>query len=277
MESRALPAAARAGSGPLPWTPILMYHRIVGKAQGPDPRHLAISQRDFVAQMQWLKERGYRSVTLKEIAERARHGLAPSGRTVAITFDDGYLDAFEHAMPVLRALGMTATFFLVSGALGGSNVWEAAQVQRVPLVGRPELEAMRMAGMAFGSHTVTHRPLAGLSPDEAREEINRSREDLERVVGAPMRVFSYPHGRHDPALREMVARAGYVAACGIEQREHSLYSLSRIDATACDGTGLLWRWKVSGVHFRMRQNGALRSAKRLLDRGRTAPRPNGPA
>ena len=183
---------------------------------------------------------------------------------MVITFDDGYRDVLVNALPVLERYGFTANVMLVSGHIGGRNVWESAEVDKVRLLGQDDLEAMMGRGVAFGSHGVTHRPLTFLSADEARREVEGSREALERLLGLEVRSFSFPHGRSSPAIRDMVRKAGYLAACGIEQREHSLFNLCRVDAAACRGNWFLWRWKVSGLHHRLRQSRMLRRARGFL-------------
>lgn len=248
----------------LPWLPILMYHRVVARVGHPDPYHLCVSVADLDAQMRFLHQRGYKSMTLEALGRMAATGGWPQGRHVVITFDDGYRDVYVNALPVLERYGFTANVMLVSGHIGGRNVWESAEVDRVPLLGLEDLEAMMGRGVAFGSHGVTHRPLTHLTAGEARREVEDSREALERLLGLEVRSFSFPHGRSTPAIRDMVRQAGYLTACGIEQREHSLFNLCRVDAAACRGNWFLWRWKVSGLHHRLRQSRMLRRAWGLL-------------
>ncbi len=244
----------------LPWLPILMYHRVVARVDRPDPYHLYVSVADLDAQMRFLHQRGYKSMTLEELGRIVATGGWPRGRHVVITFDDGYRDVYVNALPVLERYGFTANVMLVSGQIGGRNVWESAQVDKVRLLGPDDLEAMMGHGVAFGSHGVTHKPLTFLSADEARREVEGSREALERLLGLEVRSFSFPHGRSSPAIRDMVRQAGYLAACGIEQREHSLFNLCRVDVAACQGNWFLWIWKISGLHHRLRQSHMLRRA-----------------
>ena len=98
-----------------------------------------------------------------------------------------------------------------------------------------------------------------------------SREELREALGVEARTLSYPYGRSTAAVRELARRVGYVAACGIEQREHTLLDLSRVDVARCGESRLLWWWRVSGLHFRLRRHPLLRGARGALRRrGRQA-------
>lgn len=214
--------------------------------------------------MRFLVHHGYRSVSLEDLA--CSPGQCARGKTVAITFDDGYMDFFQNALPVLQKYRLKSTVFLVSGQLGSYNRWDQGKIERVPLMGLDELRQARHAGVSFGAHGCTHRPLTTLTPQEAWDEISSSKCQLEQALSATVGVFSYPYGRSTPVLEGMVADAGYVAACGIEQREHRLFNLSRIDAPRCKGTGLTWRLKLRGAHFYTRRMPVVRFIKRGIVR-----------
>src|SRR5207249_1167423 len=155
---------------------------------------------------------------------------------------------------ILKRYAFVATVFVVSSHLGGTNTWDQGKVPQAGLMGAKEIEKMQEWGVAVGSHSVSHRLLTELASDEAWREIAGSRSALERVLKTNIRSFSYPYGRSNPALRDMVAQAGYVGACGIEQRQHLLANMSRIDAARCRGADLRWRMEISGLRFRLRQH-----------------------
>ena len=196
--------------------PILMYHAVLpidaaAKVRGTVP--LAV----FRDQIGWLARRGYRALTLDDVAERLAGGGDTSGRAVAITFDDGYRCVLEHAFPVLAEFGMTATLFVVTGAVGKTTDWYVAGG------GRPfehanwdELERAAAQGFSIGSHTVSHLALAGGEPAAVADELGASREAIEKHVGA-CRHFAYPFGAHDDAAVAAVQRAGYRSACTTEK------------------------------------------------------------
>lgn len=250
------------------WLPILMYHRIVDDISGPDPYNLCVSTAEFETQMRYLKDRGYRSITLEELALMTIRGDPPLGKPVIITFDDGYKDVFDHAFPILQRHQLTATHFIVSSCIGGVNVWDRGRVEVTPLMGLEELKEMRKHGMDFGSHSATHRPLTGLGLEDAKKEILDSKTALEEGLEIDVLSFCFPHSRSDPDLEHAVRQAGYLAACGGERRAHRLFKLSRIDVARCRGNRFLWWLKVSGIHYRLRRSRALRSLKAFLPRSK---------
>ena len=99
----------------VPWLPILMYHRVVPRVEGPDPHHLCVSVARFEAQVRFLRARGYTALTLEELADALLAGAPTPAKAAVVTFDDGYRDVLLHALPVLRHYGIPATLFLVTG------------------------------------------------------------------------------------------------------------------------------------------------------------------
>jgi peptidoglycan/xylan/chitin deacetylase (PgdA/CDA1 family)/GT2 family glycosyltransferase len=195
-------------------TSILMYHAI--GAPGEPPSRFILPARRFARQMAWLKRMGYHVLSLDEYLElRKAYRLPPAG-SVVITMDDGYLDNWSLAFPILRQYGFPATIFLVSGRLNGANDWD----QRSELTGRPlmspdNIAEMRAGSVGFGAHTRTHRSLKTLSAEQASEEIAGSRTDLEHSLGMPIRSFSYPYGDFDAAHLELAHQAGFQGSCTV--------------------------------------------------------------
>jgi peptidoglycan/xylan/chitin deacetylase (PgdA/CDA1 family) len=176
------------------------------------------------------------------------------------------MDTYTNAFPVLEKYGLTGTVLLVSGHIGGTNTWDHGEVPITSLLGPSEIREMAERGMGFGSHTVSHKPLTELSYKEARSEIADSKCALEDMLGKEMRALCYPYGRSNPYIREITQEAGYHVACGIEERENTLFNLSRVDAVSCSDNWLLWRMKISGTHYKLRQNSGLRKLKTFLKR-----------
>jgi peptidoglycan/xylan/chitin deacetylase (PgdA/CDA1 family) len=153
---------------------------------------------------------------------------------VVVTFDDGYRDNLTRALPLLRCLGVRATFFVVSGAVGDANRW----TPEPPLGGRPLLgwdgvRDLLAARMEIGSHTVTHADLTEVEPEVAVRELTESRSRLEQELGVAVRHFAFPYGKRSPALREAAVRAGYRTALGITPGLNSLavsrYGVRRLE------------------------------------------------
>ncbi|MFJ9444568.1 polysaccharide deacetylase family protein [Kitasatospora sp. NPDC101235] len=154
---------------------------------------------------------------------------------VGLSFDDGYRDFVEEAMPALTEYGFTATVYVVAGRLGGSNDWDE-QGPRKPLMTAGEVREAADAGMEIGSHGLTHRRLAGLGTQDLAAQVSDSRHALEDLTGRAVEGFCYPYGSLDAAAVEAVTQAGYAYACAVSRSAHSgVYALPRCYVGDRDG------------------------------------------
>jgi peptidoglycan/xylan/chitin deacetylase (PgdA/CDA1 family) len=192
--------------------PILSYHQTdIAPPRGTPYRGLVIPPARFARQMRVLRALGYRGLSMQDLAPYLRGDR--SGKVVGITIDDGYVNNFEHALPILQSAGFTATSFVVSGQLGGSNVWDASiGIAPARLMNVPQLRAWLDAGMDVGAHTRNHVDLTECDPVRARAEIVQSRQDLEQALGMPIRSFCYPYGAYREEHVEMARAAGFELA-----------------------------------------------------------------
>ncbi len=191
--------------------PILMYHQIdVPPARGPPLRGLVVSPRSFAWQMAMLRWLGFRGLSMRDL-EPYLDGRK-QGRVAGITFDDGYLNNFEHALPILQKHGHTATCYAVSGLIGKTNQWDEGVVATQALMDRTHWLRWLDAGMDVGSHTQHHVDLQQTPDDIANRELVQSKTDLEAWLGVEVRHFCYPYGRLDPRHVEMSRQSGYVTA-----------------------------------------------------------------
>lgn len=194
--------------------PILMYHQI-GEAlpRGAPFRGLVVRPSAFRRQMALMHMLGYQGLSMD--------GLMPflegkaRGKVFGITFDDGYRNNLELALPVLQRYGFSATCYAVSGMLGQTNAWDAALgVAQVPLMTVQELRTWVEQGQEVGSHTCDHIALAQSDATEQQHQIMQSRLDLERALAnlGGVRHFCYPYGAFDATTRQLVRQAGYLSA-----------------------------------------------------------------
>jgi peptidoglycan/xylan/chitin deacetylase (PgdA/CDA1 family) len=183
--------------------PILMYHyiRTVDQASDPLGYALSVTPELFEQHLAWLHDQGYTTVRMDALARCMRGAARCPARVVALTFDDGYADAFTTALPALRRYGFTATFYIISGFVGqpGYMSWE-------------QLAALRDAGMEIGAHTIDHLDLTSLDSYEAARQIAQSKADLERGLGINVVSFCYPTGLYNAAIEDEVRAAGYLSA-----------------------------------------------------------------
>jgi peptidoglycan/xylan/chitin deacetylase (PgdA/CDA1 family) len=175
---------------------------------------LTVTTDAFRAQMERLLGAGATPVSLDEALLAIRDG-AP-GRHVSITFDDGYHDNLDYAIPVLRELRIPATIFPISAVTDGRArlYWYD---QPPPTLSWSELRDIdRDCLFSIGAHTRTHPDLTKLTDEEAWHEIAGSRRDLEARLGRSVTSFVYPAGRQGEREIQMAREAGYRIALTCE-------------------------------------------------------------
>ncbi|NCC34397.1 MAG: polysaccharide deacetylase family protein [Chloroflexia bacterium] len=210
-----------APEGMRPYIPILMYHyvRYVDRAVDPLGFGLSVTPEQFAAQLAWLHAHGYETVSMADVARCIRgEGPCPA-RAVALTFDDGYLDAHTEALPQLLVYGYTATFYIVSDFVG-----------RPGYMGWEELRALQNAGMEIGAHSVNHPDLTRMRLDELRDQVGRSGAVLAAELGLPIVSFCYPLGRYNDTVMAVTREAGYLSATTTraDASQHDPFALPRL-------------------------------------------------
>jgi peptidoglycan/xylan/chitin deacetylase (PgdA/CDA1 family) len=204
------------------------------------PEFLSISPELFEAQLRLLRRQGYvssTSVELRELADR-RHSDA---RRVFLTFDDGYVDNFTHALPLLQAHGFTAIFFVLPGHLDSGRAldWPAVAPARRR---HPEImrsldwsmaEAMVEAGCEIGSHTLHHPHLPVIDDDALRQELLDSRRRIIDRLGR-CDMFAYPFGEWSPRVARAVAATGYSFAFSLPLKQQLTASCMSIPRLTID-------------------------------------------
>jgi len=232
--------------------PILLYHKIGRPPRGARVRGQYVSPGLFRRHLAYLRDHGYQGISLLEVARQERDSPP---LPVVITFDDGYRCLYEEAFPALVEFGFGGMVFVVAGSVGGTNTWEQAVGDAAePMLEVGQIREMREGGMEFGSHTMGHPRLTSLSPSAARREIGDSRKRIEELVGAPCSAFAYPYGDWDAGVRELVAEAGYEAACttrrAAARRTDDPLALPRINIRRYNVTARfaykLWRARRAG-------------------------------
>jgi peptidoglycan/xylan/chitin deacetylase (PgdA/CDA1 family) len=211
--------------------PILMYHQIDSPPKRGTPlRGLVVAPVSFAWQMKILKLMGYTGFSMRELEPYLKGEKI--GKVVGLTFDDGYRNNLEHALPVLQQQGFTATCYAVSGLIGGTNIWDRGIVAEEPLMSLQDWQRWRDAGMDIGSHARTHAKLTELPADDARAQIADSKRELEQAIGCEVRHFCYPYGWYRNEHQKMVREAGYATATttqrGRVHEGHDPYTLRRI-------------------------------------------------
>lgn len=196
--------------------PILMYHHVAPRREGSPL--LWVSRAQFAAELAYLRGRGYHAVTMEQVYACWTQGRALPARPVVLSFDDGYVDQYRYAAPLLRRYRDAAVLNLIVHNLG--------RALTIEMVSR-----MATGGWEIDSHTITHRDLALLPGNRLRYELKGSRDLLQRYFEAPVDFFCYPGGAYDAAVVAAVRRAGYLAATSVRYglaRPSELFALRRI-------------------------------------------------
>lgn len=228
--------------------PILMYHSI-SEHSSEHFRTWTVPPQLFDEHLQVLRDHHYTPLTVTQFVTAIdQDRLRLEQRPVVITFDDGFEDFYTHACPILGRYDCPATIYIVSGAVGGTSRWLAREGEgHRRMMSWPQVAAIHAQGIECGAHTHTHPQLDLLPLAEARDEITRSKAELEQHLGQPVTSFAYPHGYHGRAVRDLVVQAGFESACGVKHAmsatDDDRFALARIivtrDTTAVDLQALL--------------------------------------
>jgi peptidoglycan/xylan/chitin deacetylase (PgdA/CDA1 family) len=227
--------------------PILMYHE-VSPSPHPAFRRYTVTVRDFTRQMRWLAAFGYQPVDMDTLLHaRQGHASLPK-RPVVITFDDGFQGCADHAVPVLRAHGFTAMFYLVAGLMGATSRWlRPALGMELALMSWDTARSLAAEGFRCGAHSLTHPRLAGLEALSLGPELVDARRRMEDELRQPVVHLAYPYGTFDQTVQAAAAEAGYVTACstrpGRSGPDDDLLALHRVTVYGHD-TLLDFAWRL---------------------------------
>jgi|1186.fasta_scaffold22889_2 peptidoglycan/xylan/chitin deacetylase (PgdA/CDA1 family) len=196
---------------------VLAYHAVSERW----PADLAVTPERFASQIELLAASGYRGATLHEAVCEP-----PAGKTVAVTFDDGFRSVATLALPILRRHGIPATIFVPTGFMGtdapmhwpGIDQWYGGphEAELLPMTWG-DLEMLAEAGWEVGSHTRSHPRLTTLDDASLQAELHESRDACERRLRRPCRTLAYPYGDHDERVVAAAQAAGYEAACTLPE------------------------------------------------------------
>lgn len=205
------------------YAPILLYHHIVDMdAQN----RYNVSTSMFNAEMQALQQWGYTSITVSTLADAIRNGGSLPEKPVLITFDDGDIDVYNNAFPIMKQYGYVGTFYIVANRIGSDQFVNADQIKE-----------MYDAGWEIGSHSFTHADM-GADHSVIRHEGYDSRATLQEKLGIPISTFAYPFGGWDATVASFTAGYGYTSGAGLGNSYiHSadtLYYLSRMEVWGTD-------------------------------------------
>jgi peptidoglycan/xylan/chitin deacetylase (PgdA/CDA1 family) len=193
--------------------PILMYHSVSEAPIGIE--NLSVRPSAFEAQIRYLMENGFTPLTFDQLQEAGRYK-----KPIVITLDDGYVDNYTQAYPILKKYHCKATVFMVSNLIDREGYLSAEQIR-----------AMSDC-ISIQSHTASHGKLAGLPEETVREECFQSKEAIEKVTGKPVCTLSYPCGSHTAQTASVAGEAYQYAVTvnrGWYHRQLNPYEIPRIE------------------------------------------------
>ncbi len=196
--------------------PVLCYHDI----QPVATNDMVNTPANFEAHLQWLKEHGFRTLSVDELAAVLKGREPEPQHAVVITFDDGYQGVYQYAYPLLKQYGMQATLFLVTSKVGDER-------PPMPHLTWPEIEEMdkdgviRAAVHADEMHVKLGQRLAkeervGKSPTDISRDLAMARRDIESHVHHPVHSIAWPFGDYSVSLIHLACKLGYNVAFNTE-------------------------------------------------------------
>lgn len=228
--------------------PILMYHSINPKSN-PAMSRLIVSVQSFERQMHFLKKHNYNILSLESVADLIRNKKKIPPHTIAITFDDGYKDNYAYAFPILKKYHLPATIFIIVNEVG-----------RPDRLSWDEIKIMQDSGIiTMGSHAIGPEPLINIkSESELKNQIFNAKKILEEKLLREVNLFSYPEGRFNDKIRQLVIEAGYKAAVatspGKKFANDDIFALKRLRISPTANNLFVFWIETSGYYNFIREH-----------------------
>jgi peptidoglycan/xylan/chitin deacetylase (PgdA/CDA1 family) len=215
---------------------ILCYHSVSPDWRSP----LSVTPQVFDQHCAWLASRRTMVDLDTAVANMKPNGSLPS-HLATVTFDDGFSDLYEHALPVLMKHKIPCTIFVVVGTLLRQNpdvTWvDDPPQQRLNVLSLDQIHEMRKMGVQFASHSYSHHDLTKLSDYECELDLRESRILLEDLLGSRVRYLAYPRGFHNERVRKAAQKAGYSHAFAMMEKPHIVdkYAVTRVGVFGHNG------------------------------------------
>lgn len=208
---------------------ILMYHSIGYEKNN----RLRIPQQQFKEQMKYIKDNGYTTLTIQQLYNFFVENKPIPKKSVVITFDDGYLDNYEYAYPILKEFSLKATIFVTPNTIDKSNGYMTSK----------QLKELQGNGIDIESHTFNHEELNNLSYEKQLKTLKESKEVLEKILDKKVNYIAYPFGKYNEDTIKAMKNAGYTMGFTtggkIARKDDGIYTLHRIGVVSIDGIDVL--------------------------------------
>jgi peptidoglycan/xylan/chitin deacetylase (PgdA/CDA1 family) len=203
--------------------PILYYHYI-GNNPNPEDKarySLSIAPDKFEEEMDYLAKQGYTPITLDTMYAGLKGNASLPAKPVILTFDDGYIDFYLNAYPVLKRYNFHAVVFIPTGLMDQGYYLHWNQIKEMDATGL----------ITFEAHSVTHPNLVSLSQNDIEFQVTESKKVLESQLGKPVNFFCYPYGSSNEVSWTAVKNAGYLGAVGtwggVIESEGNIFNMPR--------------------------------------------------
>lgn len=192
VEEKQKPPFKEKGQG----VPVLMYHSIACEEGNP----VRVPEEKFKEQMKYLKDNGYTTLTLSELYDYLMKDTPIPEKSLVLTFDDGYVDNYKSAYPILKEYGFKGTVFVITSLIDKDDSYLTSE----------QIKEMQENGMDIESHTVNHEHLKDLNYEEQLSTLKDSKEFLENILNKEVRYIAYPYGEYNEDTLKAVKDAGYI-------------------------------------------------------------------
>ncbi|MDU4752953.1 MAG: polysaccharide deacetylase family protein [Clostridium butyricum] len=197
--------------------PVLYYHSVDENAAN----EVTITPEKLKEQLDYINDNNYVTITMTELYDHIENNKPIPEKSIIITFDDGYMNNYTEAFPMLKELNMTATIFCVGNSLDGSYY-----------LSEEAIKEMSDYGIDIESHTVNHVHLDTMSYDEQLLELKNSKNILEKITGKEVLSLAYPFGDYNDntikAAKDAGYKMGFTTKLGLSDRTDDIYKLDRI-------------------------------------------------
>lgn len=197
--------------------PVLYYHSVAE----PSNNEVTITPKMLKTQLEYIKEQGYITLTIMQLKDYLLNNSPIPEKSIVITFDDGYMDNYYNAFPILKEFNMKATIFCITSDLDGSYY-----------LSKEALKEMSDYGIDIESHTVNHPKLDKMTYEEQLSELKESKRTLESITGKTVDSIAYPFGNFNDDSLKAAKSAGYTLAFttnrGLADRNDNPFKIDRI-------------------------------------------------
>lgn len=205
--------------------PVLLYHSISN-----DNSPMSLNINFFENQMRYLKNNGFETVDFNEIDPNLK-----SKKQIIITFDDGYKDILNNALPILKKYNFKATSFFVTNLIGQNNSWDVKKksYKKKEIMNPSDILQWISSGMHIGSHSHNHVDLTKISEEKLLYELEFSKKFLEDKFDNKNNIFCYPYGKVNENVhyhtKKFYSKAVTTNRSRYSLKRHNTHLIPRID------------------------------------------------